>query len=81
MPRLKFSKGYILVKFDRKIKEIQVVYLKNFLSKIAYEIKHYIWKTMIIPGHPAELSDSIRLLLTDAKSYVFEIDFVLKSIY
>ena len=80
MPRLRFSKGFILVKFDRKIKEIQVILKKNFLSKIAYEIKHYIWKTMIIPGHPAELSDSIKLLPTDAKSYVFEIDFVLKSI-
>ena len=29
---------------------------------------------------PAELSDSVKLLLTDAKSYVFEIDLVLKSI-
>ena len=34
-----------------------------------------------LPGHPAKLSDSIKLLLTDAKSYVFEIDLVLDSIY
>ena len=34
-----------------------------------------------IPGHPAELSDSVKLLLTGAKSHVFEIDPVLKSIY
>ena len=26
-----------------------------------------------VPGHPAELSDSIELLLTDAKSYVFKL--------
>ena len=32
-----------------------------------------------LPGHPAKLSDSIKLLLTDAKSYVFEIDLVLDS--
>ena len=34
----------------------------------------------ILPGHPAELSDSVKLLLTDAKSHVFRIDPVLKSI-
>ena len=34
-----------------------------------------------IPGHPPELSDSVKLLLTGAKSHVFEIDPVLKSIY
>ena len=34
-----------------------------------------------LPGHPAELSDSIKLLLTDAKSYVFDINLVLKSIH
>ena len=34
-----------------------------------------------IPGHPAELLDSVKLLLTDAKSHVFEIDPVLKSIH
>ena len=35
----------------------------------------------LLPGHPAELSDSVKLLLTDAKSHVFEIDPVLKSIH
>ena len=41
------------------------------------------WKKWLndIPGHPAELSDSVKLLLTGAKSHVFEIDPVLKSIY
>ena len=39
------------------------------------------WYTLYIPGHPAELSDSVKLLLTDAKSHVFEIDQVLKDIY
>ena len=34
-----------------------------------------------IPGHPAELSDKVKLLLSDAKSHVFEIDLVSKSIY
>ena len=34
-----------------------------------------------IPGHPAELSDSVQLLLTSAKIYVFEIDLVSKSTY
>ena len=34
-----------------------------------------------IPGHPAELSDSVKLLLTDAKSHVFDINLVLKSIH
>ena len=34
-----------------------------------------------IPGHPAELSDSVKLLLTNAKSHVFEIDLVIKSTY
>ena len=34
----------------------------------------------LLPGHPAELSDSVKLLLTVAKSHVFEIDLVLKSI-
>ena len=33
-----------------------------------------------LPGHPAELSDSVKLLLSDAKRYGFEIDQVLKSI-
>ena len=33
-----------------------------------------------LPGHPAELSDSVKLLLTGAESHVFEIDPVLKSI-
>ena len=31
-------------------------------------------KSKKIPGHPADLSDSVRLLLTDAKSHVFEIN-------
>ena len=35
----------------------------------------------MVPGHPAELSDSVKLLLTDAKNHVFEIDLVLKSIH
>ena len=35
----------------------------------------------VVPGHPAELSDSFKLLITDAKNHVFEIDLVLKSIY
>ena len=35
----------------------------------------------LLPGHPAELSDSIKLLLTDAKSYEYEIDPVLKSVH
>ena len=35
----------------------------------------------VIPGHPAELSDSLKLLLFDAKRHGFEIDPVLKSIY
>ena len=34
-----------------------------------------------LSGHPAELSDSVRLLLTDTKSHVFEIYLVLMSIY
>ena len=34
-----------------------------------------------IPGHPAELSDFVKLLLSDATSHVFEIDLVLKSIH
>jgi len=34
-----------------------------------------------LPGHPAELSDSVKLLLTDAKSHVFDINLVLKSIH
>ena len=37
--------------------------------------------SLFLPGHPAELSDSVKLLLTGAKSHVFEIDPVLKSIY
>ena len=34
-----------------------------------------------IPGHPAKLSDSVKLLLTGAECRVFEIDLVLMSIY
>ena len=34
-----------------------------------------------MPGHPDGLPDSVTLLLTDAKRYVFEIDKVLKSTY
>ena len=34
-----------------------------------------------IPGHPAELSDSVKLLLTGAEYHVFEIDLVVKSTY
>ena len=33
-----------------------------------------------LQGHPSELSDSVKLLLSDAKRYGFEIDQVLKSI-
>ena len=33
-----------------------------------------------LPGHPPELSDSVKLLLLDGSNYVFEIDLVLKSI-
>ena len=33
-----------------------------------------------LQGHPPELSDSVKLLLSDAKRYGFEIDQVLKSI-
>ena len=33
-----------------------------------------------IQGHPPELSDSVKLLLSDAKRHGFEIDQVLKSI-
>ena len=36
---------------------------------------------LVIPGHPAELSHSVKLLLTDAKSHVFDINLVLKSIH
>ena len=35
----------------------------------------------ILPSHPAELSDNVKLLLLDAKSHVFEINLVLKSIH
>ena len=35
---------------------------------------------MLIQGHPPELSDSVKLLLSDAKRHGFEIDQVLKSI-
>ena len=38
-------------------------------------------KSNVLPGHPAELSDSVKLLLTDAKSHVFDINLVLKSIH
>ena len=38
------------------------------------------WGNGKVPRHPAELLDSVKLLLTDAKSHVFEIDPVLKSI-
>ena len=34
----------------------------------------------ILQGHPPELSDSVKLLLPDAKRHGFEIDQVLKSI-
>ena len=34
----------------------------------------------VIPGHPPELSDYVKLLLTNGSSHVFEIDLVLKSI-
>ena len=33
-----------------------------------------------VPGHPPKLSDSVKLLLIDAKRHRFEIDQVLKSI-
>ena len=33
-----------------------------------------------VPGHPPEMSDSVKLLLINAKRYVLEIDLVLKSI-
>ena len=35
---------------------------------------------LYIPGHPPELSDYVKLLLTNGSSHVFEIDLVLKSI-
>ena len=33
-----------------------------------------------VPGHPPELSDSVKLLIIDAKRHVLEINLVLKSI-
>ena len=33
-----------------------------------------------VKGHPPELSDSVKLLLSDAKRHGFEIDQVLKNI-
>ena len=33
-----------------------------------------------VQGHPPELSDSVKLLLSDAKRHGFEIDQVFKSI-
>ena len=35
---------------------------------------------IFLQGRPPELSDSVKLLLSDAKRYGFEIDQVLKSI-
>ena len=37
-------------------------------------------RNSFIPGHPPEFSDSVKLLLTDAKRHVLEIDQILKSI-
>ena len=37
-------------------------------------------KIQWIPGHPAELSDSVKLLPTGARGYVYEIDPALKNI-
>ena len=62
-------------------------YIRKNITKIQYQGLKLFLNTssevstvVALPGHPAELSDSVRLLLTDAKGCVFEIDFVLKSI-
>ena len=51
-----------------------------------FEIVHWVVMSVFEPfnphiqGHPPELSDSVKLLLSDAKRHRFEIDHVLKSI-
>ena len=45
-------------------------------QQVNSNVGHY-----FLPGHPAELSDSVKLLLTDAKSHVFDINLILKTIH
>ena len=52
-----------------------------FLSRvIAIDACFHTYALDSIPGHPPELSDYVKLLLTNGSSHVFEIDLVLKSI-
>ena len=43
---------------------------KDWYYKANRMLKRLEGFNLLIPGHPAELSDSVKLLLTDAKSYV-----------
>ena len=44
------------------------------------KVEEIFFAKFMLQGHPPELSDSVKLLLSDAKRYGFEIDQVLKSI-
>ena len=35
---------------------------------------------LYVPGHPPELSDYVKLVITNGSSHVFEIELLLKSI-
>ena len=41
--------------------------------KITFSPNKVVLFFVVLPGHPAELSDYIKLLLIDVKCYVFEI--------
>ena len=48
----------------------------NIFFKALPSKKIRMWLNIFVPGHPAELSDYVKLLLIDAKGYVFEINLV-----
>ena len=51
-----------------------------FGQTFTIKIRDFFFGSKLLQGHPPELSDSVKLLLTDAKRHGFEINHVLKSI-
>ena len=53
---------------------------KSVLTKVLIKTATTLSRLSLLPGHPPELSDYVKLLLPNGSSHGFEIDLVLKSI-
>ena len=58
----------------------QLSLLSLVMTGVCHNFSQVKTGSLVLQGHPPELSDSVKLLLSDAKRHGFEIDHVLKSI-